>query len=903
MVVCCASGCTNRTGKPPGVTFHRLPKDKDMRMRWIAAIHRERWQPTHSTSICSAHFVEGDFDRTSLVYVRIRPGAVPSIFPLASPRPRKAGRKRKSSSSSPLAAPPVGSAGHGRGPGPPHATQLKSDHLYCRANSEGGPAAVAAAAAPAANSDALCTSALKRSLQAVIDTEKRKLVCRKRRLIVRQNAKLEGIFADLRKKRLVGEESLQVLQSSLSRPNSQLLKRPRAKSAELRTFALTLHLYSPKAYAYVRNTFSTCLPHPQIVSRWGQAAAGGAGFTREALDALERMSAEARAAGRTPLCALVADEMPLRPHVEWDRRRYHGRVDLGTGLDADSLPAARAALTFMLVAINASWKLPVGYFLIDGLSGSERANLVRRCLSAVHDAGAQVVSLTFDGAAANLSMARALGCCLEPSEQLKTHFEHPVTGEPVFLFLDPCHMLTLVRDALREKRSVADGSDGLVLWDHVERLGRLRPRDVRSLRQRLSAAQLAWFAGEAEARPAERLVSASLADAMDVCSEMEVPGFENSRPTATFVRHMNRLCDVLDSRNVLCKEGWKKPVSFENLGEVREFAADVQDYIRTLKDSERGDRLVLSRRKTGFIGFLVCCRSVVALYDHAFSKHKLRCLCTYRVSWDHLGMFFDAVRSQSGGGGDKDPTARQFASAYKRALAAHGGTGEGASAGTGAAAPDSASALRASSCGGLRAVQLINTSAERARAVGQDSLGFDPSPPRSPSANCGFSRLPVPADDPEWSDRAVACVARFVTRRLRAALTCERCAGALCGAAQRRCRPLPPPPSDDVVRICRLSERLFREDRRLSNVAPAPRRGLRALAAAVLDSYRGRDFFAAHSSHMFEQEPPGNHLVLLVQAVAWSYLAVRFRQERAERKRAETPAPAFGLYAKCALVW
>lgn len=387
-------------------------------------------------------------------------------------------------------------------------------------------------------------------------------------------------------------------------------------------------------------------------------------------------------------------------------------------------------------------------------------------------------------------------------------------------------------------------------------------------------------------------MSASLADAMDVCSEMEVPGFENSRPTATFVRHMSRLCDVLDSRNALCTEGWKRPVSSSNLGEVREFAEDVQDYIRTLKDSDRGDWLVLSRRKTGFVGFLICCQSVVALYDHALSKHKLPCLCTYRLSWDHLGMFFDAVRSQSGVGVGKDPTARQFASAYKLALAAHGGTGEGA-------APDSTSALRASSCGdGLQAVRLINATAERARAVGLDSPGFDPSPPRPPSANRGFSRLPVPAGDPEWSDRAVACVAGFVTRRLRAALTCERCAAALCASADDV-----PPSGGDVVRICRLSERLFREDLRLSGVATAPGRRLRTLTAAVLDWYHGRDLFAAHSSHMFEQEPPGNHLVLLVQAVAWSYLDVRLRQETAERERAETPARAFGLDAKRALVW
>ena len=47
---------------------------------------------------------------------------------------------------------------------------------------------------------------------------------------------------------------------------------------------------------------------------------------------------------------------------------------------------------FMVVAVDESWKVPCGYFFIDGLSGAERANLVNVCLQRLSDAGIKVLS-------------------------------------------------------------------------------------------------------------------------------------------------------------------------------------------------------------------------------------------------------------------------------------------------------------------------------------------------------------------------------------------------------------------------------------------------------------------------------------------------------------------------------
>jgi hypothetical protein len=66
----------------------------------------------------------------------------------------------------------------------------------------------------------------------------------------------------------------------------------------------------------------------------------------------------------------------------FDNHRFHGGIDLGTthtlDQDNDNISTAKNALVFMAVSLNGSWKVPLGYFLIRSLSGSERANLLSK---------------------------------------------------------------------------------------------------------------------------------------------------------------------------------------------------------------------------------------------------------------------------------------------------------------------------------------------------------------------------------------------------------------------------------------------------------------------------------------------------------------------------------------------
>lgn len=71
---------------------------------------------------------------------------------------------------------------------------------------------------------------------------------------------------------------------------------------------------------------------------------------------------------------------------------------MGTQLDDDCLPVAKEALTCMVMSHKSSSKLPVGYFLIEGLNSTERNSLILQALETLHSLGTNIISLTLDGA-------------------------------------------------------------------------------------------------------------------------------------------------------------------------------------------------------------------------------------------------------------------------------------------------------------------------------------------------------------------------------------------------------------------------------------------------------------------------------------------------------------------------
>ena len=89
----------------------------------------------------------------------------------------------------------------------------------------------------------------------------------------------------------------------------------------------------------------------------------------------------------------------------------------------------------------------------------------------------QIVSVTFDGCSANLTMVTRLGCVLN-SLMPVTSFSHPEDSSlSVSVILDPCHMTKIMRNLLAKKRVLVDENGEFIKWEYLELLQKLQAKE------------------------------------------------------------------------------------------------------------------------------------------------------------------------------------------------------------------------------------------------------------------------------------------------------------------------------------------------------------------------------------------------------------------------------------------
>ena len=369
---------------------------------------------------------------------------------------------------------------------------------------------------------------LKRKLDDVIDkaeSQRKKLKSSQKKIgrLEKEVTTLTQVVSDLKEKHLINSECAALLETAFSGVPLELMKRlltqkekknPGAYPPELRSFAMTLKFYSAKAYNYVRESFNLGLPCASVIRSWYSSMNGEPGFTKDAMTALKAKVLAAKRDGQEVVCALMLDEMAIRKHVEWDGKKFRGFVDLGTGLDDDSLPEATDALVFMAVSVNSSWKVPCGYFLVNGLTGEEKANLTKECITKLHDVGVKVVSFTCDGPTSHQSMLKALGARLSP-DNLQAYFEHPCDPKAkIYVFLDACHMIKLVRNTMSDWKTLKDSEGNVINWRFLEELHKLQDTEGLHLANKLRARHIDWKPQKMKVNLAAQALSSSVADAL-----------------------------------------------------------------------------------------------------------------------------------------------------------------------------------------------------------------------------------------------------------------------------------------------------------------------------------------------------------------------------------------------------
>lgn len=320
-----------------------------------------------------------------------------------------------------------------------------------------------------------------------------------------------------------------------------------------------------------------------------------------------------------------------------------GYVDFNDNIENDDAMLAKKALVFCVICVNDNWKVPITYYLINGLNAEKKANLILQCLTSLHDINFKIVSVTFDGMATNLSALKILGCNFKV-DNLKTYFQHPSPKSKIFVFLDASHMLKLVRNSLGTSKTLIDINGEEIQWRYLEEFYKLQIAEGFHLENKLTVRHIDYGKQKMKVKLAAQLLNQSVPDALTFCKDiLKLQTFQDSAATIKFLKIFNDLFDVFNSKS-LKQHGFVKPINSDNFDKIKLKFKDTVDYINSLQlrlSSNKFIKLVDSKRRTGFLGFLINIQSLLILFEEVCEKEKiLTYIPTYKLSQDHLKSAF-----------------------------------------------------------------------------------------------------------------------------------------------------------------------------------------------------------------------------------------------------------------------
>lgn len=412
---------------------------------------------------------------------------------------------------------------------------------------------------------------------------------------------------------------------------------------KIRTFALTLHFYSPKGYKYIRSVFNKHLPAVSTLRKWYSVIDGKPGLSMEAFAALKIKANESNKNGKEILACLIYDEMAIRKQEEFDEHSGEktGFVNFGTcTVDSNEKKYAKEVLVFLITGINECFKVPVAYFLIAGLKAGEKAALLQETILFVSKTGIKIVGLVFDGLASNLATVRIMGANLRKN---RPYIINPHSDDKIYFYPDACHMIKLARNCLASKQIIYNGDGQKIEWRYLVALENFQRENKVNLGNKINKTHVDWTRNKMSVRMACETLSNSVADSLDLLRSKGIEEFQNSEATAQHFRRMNNLFDIMNSMHET-GIGFKRPISPETETEYFRYFDESTEYIRKLKLSMDGKSILTTKSKMPFLGFLINMQNFRSFYLEYVHTKILPCVITFRFSQDHLELLFSCIR-------------------------------------------------------------------------------------------------------------------------------------------------------------------------------------------------------------------------------------------------------------------
>jgi len=356
---------------------------------------------------------------------------------------------------------------------------------------------------------------------------------------------------------------------------------------------------------------------------------------------------------------------------------------------------------------------------------------------------------------------------------------------------------------------------------------------------------------------AAQTLSSSVANTLKTCEEdFKLLEFHGATPTAQFCQIMNDSFDLLNSRNVLTKKPTQRPISIENLVNIK---TNVETFVKYIEALKIDNTLILqTRNKTGFLGFIICLKSAIFLAERLFAEKYMTFLLTYKMSQDHIETCFASIRRF--GGCNNNPTVRQFKSALKK-LHTH---------------VNISIVLNANCTPKDDTILLkLNNENDNKEKNSETEFIWDVEHDYGVQSTITLN---------EYKEDVVAYIAGFVTKQTERIIKCDTCIENLKQTTspsqlqKRKEYGKLYNASDDVVKICKAAERVFRTSEDVLHTKNI----VEKLIISSMRTLSVKDLFC-REEHAFNQVPLMDHRSQLIRLLLKQYFIIRLYHHAASK--------------------
>ena len=165
----------------------------------------------------------------------------------------------------------------------------------------------------------------------------------------------------------------------------------------------------------------------------------------------------------------------------------------------------------MIGSLKKPLSIPLGYFLTHGLNSDVLCQLIKESIKMLHEVGAHVHAVIFDGASKNVGMAEKLGCNIK---NLDGSFPHPCHHDRrVHVIFDICHMIKLTRNTFSDLKIFCTTFNEKISWQHIL-LYQTQQKDILHLGNKLKSQHDKWQNHKMKVKLATQLFSYSVSAAI-----------------------------------------------------------------------------------------------------------------------------------------------------------------------------------------------------------------------------------------------------------------------------------------------------------------------------------------------------------------------------------------------------